>query len=172
MRRWMWTTTAALGFWLLFGGCSSGEHPSAPPQKEHPASGGTAAVTKDQVADAVVAYVREHLQDGHFVVEDREKGKTLRLTLDKVHRERLAPMGGGRYFVCADMRDVDGTVYDLDFFVVVDEAGQLRLDSEIWVHKEAGEPRYTWAQEGGVWKRKPLGAPKAKTEHPREHPKD
>ncbi len=50
---------------------------------------------------------------------------------------------------------------------------------DLTIHKEEGKARYTWYEEGGVWKKRPTGAagsgsrreqPKEAPEHP-EHPR-
>ena len=97
------------------------------------------------------------------------------MTLDKVHRDRLSKVGKDTYFACADFRTPEGKIYDLDVFMKGPDKDNLTF-SEFMVHKEAGKERYTWYEQGGVWKKKPVGtAPeqpkKRPTEHPSEHPK-
>jgi len=86
----------------------------------------------------------------------KEKGfedekKPLMLQLDKVHKERLASLGGGVYFACTDMKSSDGAVYDLDFFMRRTEGGIET--TEVAVHKKAGKARYGWKEENGIWKK-------------------
>lgn len=150
------------------------EHP------EHPEESGehAAALTADQLADAIAAYVEERSgDDGYMTVEDPETGEELKLKLDKVHRERLSRVAPDTYFACADFMSADGVVYDLDVFMKGSDPAALEFH-DLSVHKVAGEPRYTWYEEDGVWKKKMAGEegdehPEGEEEHPEgeeEHP--
>ena len=59
-------------------------------------------------------------------------------------------------------------MYDLDVFMTGPDKDHLTF-SKFMVHKEAGKERYTWYEQGGVWKTKTVGAPIE--EHPEEHPR-
>jgi hypothetical protein len=133
---------------MVMQGCKKKEHP------EHPDSG-SGELTKDQLADAVEKYVADKAaqSEGVFVVVDAKTGETLELVLDKVHRARLSKVADDKYFACADFTTKDGKVYDLDVFMEGDDKDSLEF-SEFSVHKEAGAERYTWYEEGGVWKKK------------------
>ena len=153
---------------VLIMGCK--EHPAEHPAEHPKESGGKVTVTKDELADAIEVYVKEaSTAEGYFVVNDEEAGKELKLTLDKVHRKRLSRVGEGLYFACADFKNIDGTIYDLDVFMKGTAKDNLSF-SKFSVHKEAGKERYTWYEEGGVWKRKPEGSGTKDVEHPAEHP--
>ena len=45
-------------------------------------------------------------------------GKISPLNLVKVHDDRFSSLGGEKYFACVDMKGADGTIHDLDFFMV------------------------------------------------------
>lgn len=141
------------------------EHP------EHPEEGEAAApaLTEAQLADAIEAHVEDVAADhgGTYPIEDPETGETLQLTLEKVHEERLAQTAPGTYFACVDFGAPDGTTYDVDFFMTGDSADDLEFQ-EFSIHKVNGEPRYTWHEEGGVWKKKPVGDEGEHHEHPEE----
>ncbi len=157
-----------LGIFIMQG-CNDHEHPA-----EHP-SGSEVTVTKDQLADAIEIYIADQSSatGGKFVVLDDKTGETLRLSLDRVHRERLSTVGENTYFACADFVTDEGKVYDLDVFMTGPDKDNLAF-SEFSLHKEAGKERYTWYQEDGVWKRKipdEEGAEHPNKEHPdKEHP--
>ena len=87
-----------------------------------------------------------------MTVHDEKTGNDRMLRLDKIHRERLAKTAEATYFVCADFKDTDGTVFDLDFWVK--QGGDGLQVVETMIHKEEGQPRYTWYQEDDVWKQK------------------
>ena len=156
---------------LYLVGCAerSHEHPAEHPQ-EHP--GAAKPLTTDEMANAVEKYVAETSagSGGYFNVTDDKTGKQLKLTLDKVHRERISQVGKDLYFVCADFRNIDGKIYDLDVFMRGPGKDNLTF-SKFSVHKESGKERYTWYEHKGIWKKKPVpGAMEA--EHPKgEHPK-
>ena len=155
---------------LLFAGAACDhEHPTGPEHPaEHPSSGGQAAVTLDDVAEAIEAYVEK--QGGTIEVTDPTSGEKVKLALDKVHRERLATIGNDVYFACADFKAPDGTAYDIDMFMKGKTPDALTF-TEMTVHKVAGKARYTWYKEGGVWKKKfAEGAAPAAPEPPQEHP--
>ncbi len=132
----------------------AGEHPTEHPT-EHPASKLTHEISKDDIADAVARYVEEDaaLKGGYFLVFDAKAGVPLALTMEKVHRERLSRVGPDVYFVCADFAATNGKVYDLDIFMEGPDADHLVV-TEVTVHKEEGQPRYTWHERDGIWTRK------------------
>ncbi|MEE9553026.1 MAG: hypothetical protein V3W18_01915 [candidate division Zixibacteria bacterium] len=137
---------------LLFVGSVSAiaqEHPSEHPS-EHPTSD-KAEVSKESLAIAITDYVNNDadLKGGFFLVYDQEQDKALALKLAKVHKERLATLGHGVYFACADFNATDGNVYDLDVFMKDSENGLEVYD--ISVHKTNGEARYGWVEKDGVW---------------------
>jgi hypothetical protein len=129
------------------------EHPEHPKQDKKAQPAPDKQISLDSLAEAIARYI-EHdskLKGGYFLVYDAEEKKPLALQLQKVHRERLATLGGGVYFACTDMKATDGTVYDLDFFTKQTEQGLET--TEIAIHKKSGKPRYNWKEEGGVWKK-------------------
>jgi len=151
--------------------CKEHEHPA-----EHPESATRAGLTKDELADAIEVYVKKEstVQDGYFLAFDEKADEQLKLTLDKVHRKRLSKVGEDLYFACADFMTPEGKVYDLDVFMRGTNKDNLSF-SEFTIHKEAGKERYTWYEEGGVWKTKSLKTAEEKAaEHPKEeeHPKE
>lgn len=129
------------------------EHPSEHPQ-EHPSS--NAEVTKETLAMAITDYVdkESNLKGGYFMVFDNVAKEPLALTLDKVHKEKLASLGNGVYFACADFKATNGNLYDLDIFM--QEGHDGLVVSDISVHKVEGNPRYTWIEKDGIWKKKEL----------------
>jgi hypothetical protein len=148
----------------------SQEHPEQGTE-EHPEGGEQADLTVDQLADAIAAYVQEQSGDeGYMTVNDPVTEQDLELKLDKVHRERLSKVGPDTYFACADFVSRDGVTYDLDVFMKGTDPEALEFH-DLTVHKVAGEPRYTWYEEDGTWKKKAMG--EAAEEHPEgEHPEE
>ena len=108
--------------------------------------------TLEEVAQVIEAYVQRdsELKGGYFLVYDDQADKPLRLQLDKVHRERLSKIEDGLYFVCADFKTPEGTVYDLDFWMSGTSKQDLRVSDAIAVHKENGERRYLLVAQRGV----------------------
>lgn len=147
------TIIGALVLMLWVGGAAAQEHPEHP--KEHPSEHPTAEkkVTVETLAAAIENYINDdaELKGGWFMVWDQEKKEPLALKLVKVHKERLADIGGGVYFACTDLKSPADKIYDLDFFMKDTENG-LKV-TEISIHKESGAPRYNWKEENGIWLR-------------------
>ena len=81
--------------------------------------------------------------------------RTVAAALDQL-REGTRKLPDGRYFACADFKGADGHTYDLDVFMKQDLNG-LTAD-EVTVHKQDGQPRYSWVQADGAWKRAPVSS--------------
>ena len=96
-----------------------------------------------------IATERRKSADKKFHVNYR--GKNLALDLIRVHDDRLSSLGGGKYFACVDMKTADGTIYDIDFFMV-GQPGSMAV-TETSVHEINGKPLYNWKEENGVWKK-------------------
>lgn len=134
------------------------EHPEGEEGEEHPEEAEPQAVdlTLDELADAMETWVASESEaTGYMEVDDPVTGETLELTLDHVHRERLAHTDEQTYFACADFQAADGTLYDIDIFMEGPNAEALEA-TEVSVHKVDGEPRYTWYEEDGIWKKQPV----------------
>ena len=122
-------------------------------EKEHPEQ-----PTSPPAIEDVATFIENHIaaatkdSDGLMTVDDTKFGTSHKLRLDKIHRERLAQTAEKTYFVCADLKDPAGKVFDLDFWVHQGEHG-LEI-TETMIHKEQDKPRYTWHENDGVWSRK------------------
>jgi hypothetical protein len=140
------------------------EHPEgeAAEGEEHPEEEGgppnvaVERLTIDQLAEAITEWVTAEAaaNGGYLVIEHPDTGESLELSLAEVHRERLSRVGEQTYFACADFAGRDGTVYDLDIFMRGPNRETLET-TEVTLHKEEGEARYTWYEEDGVWKTRP-----------------
>ena len=131
------------------------QHPEHPKGgDEHPKSRAKPSLTKDEMAEAVEAYVKSESAKNNaaFVVKDTVEKKDLSLTLKLVHRERLSQIGPEKYFACADFTAADGTTYDLDIFMKGEDKDHMKT-TDVTVHKKNGVERYTWHEEKGVWKK-------------------
>ncbi len=154
MRKGSWLAwIAVVGMGL---GCSAiaAEHPMEHPQAAAPAQKSAAKpVTLEDVAKAIENYAKDDakLKGGYFLLYDDKTKQPLVLTLDKVHRDRLAQTAPGTFFACSDFKTPEGKLYDIDFWVKEGPGGELNI-TQIMIHKEAGKPRYNWVEEGGVWK--------------------
>jgi hypothetical protein len=144
------------------------EHPM-----EHPAGAMKKSLTKGDLAAAIKSFVEKDakLHGGYFLLYDGMDKKPIALTLTKVHEDRLSKVAEGTYFACADFKATDGALYDLDIFMMGNDKDHLAA-TEMIVHKVAGKERYSWYEEGSVWKRKPAAMTEKKMEHPagHEHP--
>ncbi len=149
-----------VAFFLGMGNGFTQEHPEHP---EHPAHrgaehpGSSQKITKDRLAQAIEQYVQEEakLKGGYFLFYDAQEKKPLLLTLDRVHKERLAQISDDVYFACADFASADGHTYDLDIFMKGPDAEHLMV-TQITLHKKDGKARYTWKKVGNFWKRVPV----------------
>jgi hypothetical protein len=128
------------------------------PKKEHPTDKKQAGLTKAELAAAIETWVEKEAagNGGWLKVDDPVQGKALQLKLEKVHDDRLSQVGPNVYFACADFVEKDGTKYDVDVFMQGTTKDDLK-ETEVSVHKVDGKPRYTWFEEGGTWKKKPVG---------------
>jgi len=139
---------------------AQGEHPTKSKKAEHPTTTITPQVvpgeriTLQNLALAIESFVEADIMlRGAFLVIDPSTNKVLKLTLDKVHKERLSHIGDDVYFACADFNADDGRVYDLDIFLQGKNTDNLTV-TEISVHKEDGEARYGWVEKNGIWVKK------------------
>ena len=90
------------------------------------------------------------LGGGYFTLPFEEK--ELKLKLVRVHTEYLANLGPRYHFACVDVADIEGDLYDVDFFLKGDP-GSMTV-TETTVHKINGQPFYTWEQkEDKTWQR-------------------
>ena len=100
-------------------------------------------VTKD-IQKGIEKHIEEQsrLGEGYFKLPFDEE--ELRLKLVRVHTEYLANLGPRRHFACVDLANIDGDVYDVDFFLAGDP-GAMNV-TETTIHKVNGQPRYVWEQ--------------------------
>ena len=116
---------------------------------------GTSTVPNVVTADiqaGIERYIEEQtrLGDGFFNLQYNKK--ELRLKLVRVHTEYLANLGPRYHFACVDVADIEGDLYDVDFFLAGDP-GSMTV-TETTVHKINGQPFYTWQQkEDKTWHR-------------------
>jgi hypothetical protein len=112
----------------------------------------TQKVTKIDICAGIKQYInreRRRSSDKKFHLRFREKD--LALDFIRVHDDSLSGLSGDNYFACVDMKAADGTMYDIDFFMV-GHPGSMRF-TDTSVHKISGKPLYNWREQGGVWKK-------------------
>jgi hypothetical protein len=80
----------------------------------------------------------------------KHEGQDIALDSLKVHEDRMADLGGGKYVACTNMRGADGKSYDIDFFLT-GKPGSVRI-TQASLHKIDGNALYSWKKQGGVWK--------------------
>ncbi len=122
---------------------------------ERRASWQSEPVPKVVTAD-IQAGIEKHIEDqarrsgGYFPIV--YEGEELRLKLVRVHTYYLANLAPRLHFACVDLANIDGNVYDVDFFLEGDP-GAMRV-TETLVHKVNGQPFYVWGEEpDGTWTR-------------------
>ena len=130
---------------------AQGEHPTV---SIKPQTVQGEKITLQNLALAIESFVEADINlRGAFLVIDPRTNEALKLTLEKVHKERLSHVGDDVYFACADFNADNGKVYDLDIFLHGKNTDNLTV-TEISVHKEDGEARYGWLEEDGIWVKK------------------
>jgi hypothetical protein len=126
--------------------------------QEHPEHPNSSTKAKDFSVTDLEKRIKEDIaeksKDGVFKVEDPELHKTWDLKLDHVHTERLSKLNADTYFACVDMKDPNGKLIDVDFFLK-SNGDKLEM-TDTTIHKIEGKPRYNWKEEGGYWKRVPV----------------
>jgi hypothetical protein len=125
--------------------------------QEHPEHPNNTKVKNFSVTDLekrIKEDIAEKSKDGVFKVEDPHLNKTWDLKLDHVHTERLSKLSADTYFACVDMKDPNGKVIDVDFFLK-SNGDKLEM-TDTTIHKIEGKPRYNWKEEDGFWKRVPV----------------
>jgi len=136
------------------------QHPVAPPpttiQMPVNRTPQPPAQPKEVSTRDISAGIKKHIASERKKAGDKKfhityKSQDLALDLIKVHDDRLANLGDGRYFACVDMKANDGKTYDIDFFLT-GSAGNMKV-TETSVHKINGKPLYNWKEDGGVWKK-------------------
>jgi hypothetical protein len=126
--------------------------------QEHPEHPNSSTKAKEFSVTDVEKKIKEDIaeksKDGVFKVKDPELHKTWDLKLDHVHTERLSKLNADTYFACVDMKDPNGKVIDVDFFLK-SKGDKLEM-TDTTIHKIEGKPRYNWKEEDGLWKRVPV----------------
>lgn len=121
------------------------EHPTEHPKKE-------AALSPEDLAKKIEKYVQNESKTsgGYFLFYDEKTETELKLTLEKVHKERLSKIDDGLYFACSDFIGSDRKIYDLDFFINETESDLEVIQQSL--NKVDGKARYSWYEEEGLWK--------------------
>ncbi len=124
---------AVLALALLLPACAQNagesETAKAPVQEEE-----TSDSPDDDVKAAIVASLES--MENTVDVTNPTSQEVVQLTLDFVH-DGVNPTPGGRYAVCVDFKSEDGSQYDLDYFVRMEEGGYVV--AEYALHKVDGE---------------------------------
>lgn len=147
---------AVFALTLVFG-LSAGRAPFLAAQTEMPGKQiPEAPPTIEVVAQFIEGYALQQAsgQDGWMKIIDPETDQTLKLHLEKVHREGLSKTADRTYSVCADFKSPEGKRYDIDFWIKED-GGKLVV-SDTAIHKVDGVPRYIWMEMEGVWAQVPV----------------
>lgn len=147
-RRKHLSTICTVAFCFLLIGCRSARHGAAPDRQAAPQ-----VVTAD-IQAGIEQHIAEETEAGGGYFTIPFDGDELRLKLVRVHTYYLANLGPRWHFACVDLANIDGNVYDVDFFLEGDP-GNMRV-TETLVHKRNGQPFYVWGEErDGTWTRTP-----------------
>ncbi|UCC97045.1 MAG: transglutaminase domain-containing protein [Phycisphaerales bacterium] len=146
---WQKAIPVAVVVCVFFAGCNR----SRDEQRE--SSYSVPDVVTEDIQDGIEKHIEEQTRLGEGYFKIPFEGKELRLKLVRVHTEYLANLGPGRHFACVDLANIDGDVYDVDFFLAGDP-GAMTV-TETTVHKTNGQPLYVWKQERDkTWHRFPV----------------
>jgi len=126
-------------------------------------SGGDAQVAADPppppTSEDVAAVALRWLDARHDIIEvmDPRLGRRVKLALIALNLDSITAATTDTYFVNADFQSPVGHTYSLDlFFSGVDKSDLTFEKADI--RSVDGWPRYTWYQEGGVWKQRRVAA--------------
>lgn len=152
-----------------------GEHPGTPAKSESKERPGEKTMLSAKeiikgIKDNINKVTEEH--KGYYPLKDEEEGKDLKLSLVKVHEDRVSYIKkDDAYFACTDFKTDDGkTTYDIDFWMKKNKKGKLEVyDTKI--HKKDGKPRFTYKDDEIVEIETEKMAPEEHTGHmaPEEH---
>jgi hypothetical protein len=123
---------------IIFSGCNTS------PDEEQSLSDSVSNVVTEDIQAGIEKHIEEQtrLGGGYFKLAFGQS--QLQLKLVRVHTEYLANLGPRRHFACVDLANIDGDVYDVDFFLSGDP-GAMTV-TETTIHKTNGQPLYVWKQ--------------------------
>jgi len=124
-----------------------------PKKKKGKTSDKPTSWNRGQVEKELVAFIdsEKGKTDGVFVVKDERMSLDRKLTLEKIHTDKIVRLSDGTSFVCADFKDASGDKVDVDFFMTSTGTGGIQTVNKVQVHKINGQPRYTYVKKSGVW---------------------
>lgn len=147
---------SVLALTLCFSKASfSAEHPGEAaehPGSEHPGAGAEHPGHKDMLSSLeIINGIKNHIasvtkaNNGYFPITDAEEGKYLKLTLIRVHEDKVSYIKKeDAYFACTDFVTEDGKAkYDVDFWMKKTKEGTLEV-YQTKIHKKDGSPRFTY----------------------------
>ena len=122
-------------------------------KKKKAVEGEPTSWNKTKVEKDLIAFIDQQKagDSGLFVVKDEVNGKDRKLTLDKIHTDKIVKLKDGTSFVCADFKDASGEMVDVDFFMTPSSQGTLTGVDRVQVHKVNGEPRYNYVKVKNEW---------------------
>lgn len=92
---------------------------------------------RKNIHSAMNSHIESNTFDGDYIIYDAVEGKLLELEFKDLHSGIVKK--GDFYVSCADFKDDEGTLYDIDF-LVVEKQGQLMV-IEALVHSAGGNKR-------------------------------
>ncbi len=121
----------------------------------HSRSAGEQRASTEEIEAGIRRHIEEKTAEGNGFFHVRDGDKELKLKLVRVHTEYISNLGPGSHFACVDLAEINGDVYDLDFFLE-GKPGEMKV-TRTSVHKLNGRPFYTWKQRPDkTWFRVPV----------------
>jgi len=146
---WHKTIPAIVIVCAVFTGCDTSQ------DEQRGTSGSIPNVVTKDIQDGIEKHIEEQMRLGGGYFRIPFGDTELKLKLVRVHTEYLANLGPRRHFACVDLANIDGDVYDVDFFLSGDP-GEMTV-TETTVHKLNGQPFYVWKQNRDkTWHRRPV----------------
>jgi len=141
---------ASMALPVLAGEHGGKEHGGSPKGSMHEHGGEAVKAVEEVKAEPTDEEIRSTMKNfvefqsehhgGKYNVKDPDTGEILGLELEKVH-ERVGKTGD-YYYSCADFKDDEGKMWDLDIDVQ-DRGGKLTV-VDVRIHKENGIASYTY----------------------------
>ena len=129
---------------LFFQACTGHSDSNAASDASNPSVKTHQRATAEEIEAGIRKHIDEKTAEGNGFFHVKDGDRELKLKLVRVHTEYISNLGPGRHFACVDLAEINGDVYDLDFFLE-GKPGNMKV-TRTSVHKLNGKPFYTWRQ--------------------------
>lgn len=102
-----------------------------------------------RVATSLRAFIQNASRKNRLLVRDPVTAQLRRLSLEKIHADRLTPVNDGTAAVCTEFKDDNGDRVDLDFFVIRSDDGDVERVAGQDIHRVNGQARFSYLEKEG-----------------------